>query len=186
MHPTLTMVMNSLQRVNDEDSSTLYCPCDATFRWTGVANDELDRWLLEHAPHVGIDQRISAIDDALEQLTTAVDRNQIVNVIRSNRQQELQRIEDRLTSLRVRIDAYVILKTKGGKPFHLSWTKMPVVGGVPEWGLGIARVYLVGDEAKPMSITVMSNEFVAAAYANIEKLLAEIHLKLQAINTQEV
>jgi hypothetical protein len=42
---------NIFKRVDDEEASTLFCPCGSQFTWSGVS-DDLETWRQTHAPHV--------------------------------------------------------------------------------------------------------------------------------------
>lgn len=42
---------DKFRRVDDEDTSTLFCSCGAHFEWEGFDN-RLDPWLLIHTAHV--------------------------------------------------------------------------------------------------------------------------------------
>ena len=47
-----TTTSKSFVRSDTDDSSTLDCPCGATFTWWGAANEGLDEWQSKHKPHL--------------------------------------------------------------------------------------------------------------------------------------
>ena len=47
-----TTTVKDFYRFDTDDSSTLNCPCGATFTWWGAANEGLDEWRSKHKPHL--------------------------------------------------------------------------------------------------------------------------------------
>ena len=41
----------AIREVTDYDTSTLHCPCGASFTWSGFS-DKLQPWMDEHSAHV--------------------------------------------------------------------------------------------------------------------------------------